>query len=92
LVASGEDDTQYEQELTVTIKELDEYDSTESAIIALAEFSGLGYETISALKATWLRAVKDDEEPYSRTRNLAEYTYDSKDADLLPPNKKGASS
>jgi hypothetical protein len=32
------------------------------------------------------------EEPYSRAKNLAEYTYNSNDADLLPQNEKGASS
>jgi hypothetical protein len=86
------DDMYYEQELSVTIKDLEEYESTEDAITTLAEFSGLGYEIIPALRATWLRAVKDGEEPYSRARNLAEYTYDSKDADLLPQFEKGTSS
>lgn len=81
-----------EEELTITLKDFEDYESPENAIIALAEFSGLGYEIIPALRATWLRAVRDDEEPYNRARNLAEYTYDSKDADLLPHNEKGASS
>jgi hypothetical protein len=86
------DDMYYEQELSTTIKDLEEYESTEDAITALAEFSGLGYEIIPALRATWLRAVKDGEDPYSRVKNMAEYTYNSKDADLLPQSKKGASS
>jgi hypothetical protein len=86
------DDIYYEQELSTTLKDLEEYESTEDAITALAEFSGLGYETIPALRATWLRAVKDNEDPYSRVKNLAEYTYDSKDADLLPQFEKGTSS
>lgn len=86
------EDIYYEQELSVTLKEFSEYDSTENAIIALAEFSGLSYDIIPALRATWLRAVRDGEDPYSRVKTLAEYTYDSKDADLLTPNKKGASS
>ena len=86
------DETDYEQELSITLGELEDYESPENAIIALAEFSGLGYEIIPALRASWLRAVREDEEPYSRARNLAEYTYDSKDADLLPHNEKGASS
>lgn len=86
------DDMYYEQELSTTLKDLEEYESTEDAITALAEFSGLGYEVIPALRATWLRAVKDNEDPYSRVKNVAEYTYDSKDADLLPQSKKGASS
>jgi hypothetical protein len=86
------DDIYYEQELSVTLKKIEEYESTEDAITALAEFSGLGYEIVPALRATWLRAVKDGEDPYSRVKNMAEYTYDSKDADLLPQSKKGASS
>jgi hypothetical protein len=86
------DDMYYEQELSVTIEELENYESSENAVLALAEFSGLGYEIIPALRASWLRAVKEGEEPYSRARNLAEYTYNSKDADLLPHNEKGASS
>ena len=86
------EDIYYEQELSVSLKELKDYESPETAIIALAEFSELGYEIIPALRASWLRAVKEDEEPYSRARNLAEYTYDSKDADLLTSNKNGASS
>jgi hypothetical protein len=86
------DDIYYEQELSVTLKKIEEYESTEDAITALAEFSGLGYEIVPALRATWLRAVKDGEDPYSRVKDMAEYTYDSKDADLLPQSKKGASS
>lgn len=85
------DDMYYEQELSVTLKDVEEYESIEDAITSLAEFSGLGYEVIPALRATWLRAVKDEEEPYSRARDMAEYTYDSRDADLLPRSEKGAS-
>ena len=86
------DDIYYKQELSVELKDFSEYDSPETAIIALAEFSGLGYEIIPALRASWLRGVDSGEEPYSRARNLAEYTYNSNDADLLPQNEKGASS
>lgn len=82
----------YDKELTVELRDLSEYESTELAIIALAEFSGLGYDIIPALRASWLRGVKENENPYSRAKSLAEYTYNSKDADLLPPNQKGASS
>jgi hypothetical protein len=82
----------YKEELSVELKDFSEYDSPETAIIALAEFSGLGYEIIPALRASWLRGVNSGEEPYSRARNLAEYTYNSNDADLLPQNEKGASS
>ena len=80
------------QELSVELKDFLEYESPETAIIALAEFSGLGYEIIPALRASWLRGVNNGDDPYSRAKNLAEYTYNSNDSDLLPQNEKGASS
>jgi hypothetical protein len=86
------DDIYYEQELSINLKDFSEYESPETAIIALAEFSGLGYEIIPALRASWLRGVSNGDDPYSRAKNLAEYTHNSSDADLLPQNKKGASS
>jgi hypothetical protein len=86
------DDIYYEQELSVTIKNLEEYESTEDAITALAEFSGFSYEAVTAMRASWLRGVKNGEEPYSRARNLAELGYNSIDADLLPVMEKGSSS
>jgi hypothetical protein len=76
-------------ELTVELKEEGEYSSPEHAIFALAEFSGAGYEIIPALKASWARAVKNDEKPFERAMNLAINLYNSNDADLLPAVKKG---
>lgn len=71
-------------ELTVTLKNPAEYESVEEAIVALAEFSGQGYEIIPALRATWKRAVNTDEKAFDRTFELATRLYDSKDNDLLP--------
>jgi len=76
-------------ELAVELKEENEYASPEHAIFALAEFSGMGYEIIPALRASWARAVKNDETPYKRAMNLATKLYNSNDADLLPADKKG---
>lgn len=63
--------------------ELD-YESPEHALIAFAELSGEGYEIIPALRAAWLRGVRDNESPFERAMVLASALYNSKDADLLP--------
>jgi starvation-inducible DNA-binding protein len=73
-----------EQALFVEIKPEDFYKNPEEVIFAMAEFSGLGYETIPAFRATWKRAVSDSENPFERVSKLATDLYDSKDADLLP--------
>jgi hypothetical protein len=73
-----------EGELTVEIKSYEEYDSPEEAVLALTEFSGLGYEVEPAFRASWLRAVRNGENPFKRASMLATMTYDSLDADLLP--------
>ncbi len=73
-----------EGELTVELKNYEEYESTEEAILGLTEYSGLGYDAEYAFKASWLRAVKNGEEPFKRAKNLADLAYDSMDADLLP--------
>ena len=78
-----------DNELTITLKSEAEYESSEDAILAFAEFSGLGYETIPAFRAAWLRAVRDGESPFDRTRELSTMLYDSRDADLLPAKKTG---
>ena len=70
--------------LTVELREEHEYESPEHAIIAMAELSGEGYEIIPALRAAWLRGIRDNESPFDRTAVLASALYDSKDADLLP--------
>jgi len=74
----------YDAELTVEIKDQEEYASIEEAILAMAEFSGFGYEIEPSLKAAWARGVKDNQNPFDRALDLAEYGYQSIDADLLP--------
>ena len=86
------DNLYYKEELSIELKEYSEYESPEEAILALAEFSGFGYESVTAMRAAWLRGVKNGEEPYSRAKNLAELGYNSIDADLLPVFEKGISS
>lgn len=71
-------------ELFIELRELDEYESAEHAIIELAEYSGLGYEIIPSLRASWKRGVDANENGFERARELAVMTYDSEDADLLP--------
>ncbi len=77
----------YSADLTVSILPEDEYESQEQAIFALAELSGLGYETIPAIRTAWVRAANKNENPFERAAVLASALYDSPDADLLP--KKG---
>ena len=78
----------YSEELTVELlPSSDDYESNEHAIHILAEFSGLGYEVIPAIRASWIRGLKNNENPYERAAVLASALYDSQDADLLP--KKG---
>jgi hypothetical protein len=73
-----------EAELQVELKDYSEYDSTEEAVLALVEYSGLGYEAEHAFRASWLRAVRNGEDPFRRTSLLASLAYESLDADLLP--------
>jgi hypothetical protein len=77
-----------EGELNVEIKSYEEYESPEEALFALTEFSGLGYEVEPAFRASWLRAVRNGENPFKRASMLASMTYDSLDADLLPKGEK----
>ena len=60
------------------------YETPEHAIFALAELSELGYDAIPALRAAWMRGVRDNESPFTRAAVLASALYASKDADLLP--------
>lgn len=85
LTASGAPD--YSAELSVDLLDEDDYESQEHAIHVLAEFSGLGYDVIPAIRASWMRGLKNEENPYERAATLASALYDSPDADLLP--KKG---
>jgi len=75
-------------ELDVELKEYSEYASTEEAILALAEYSDLGYDAEAPLRASWLRAVRNGEEPFKRAKMLADLGYDSLDADLLPKREE----
>ena len=88
VAAAAVDD--YAEELAVSLLGEDGYASTEDAIFALTEFSGLGYEAEPAVRAAWIRAVNSGQSPYQRALSVAEYTYDSSDADLLPRPEKGA--
>lgn len=72
------------EELYVEIMSEEEYQSPEHALVAFAEYSGLGYEVIPAFRAAWLRAVENNEVPFERAKDLAINLYSSKDADLLP--------
>jgi hypothetical protein len=83
IVASGVIDD-YESELSVVLLPETEYTSKEHAVLALAEFSGMGYEVIPALQAAWVRAERADENPFDRAKELAVAPQDSRDADLLP--------
>jgi hypothetical protein len=71
-------------ELIIALKEENEYQSPEHAIVAFAEYSGLGYEVIPAFRAAWIRAVDSHEVPFERAQELAINLYSSRDADLLP--------
>jgi hypothetical protein len=76
LLASAYADTQ----LSVELK----YETPEQAILALTELSGFGYDAEPAFRASWLRAVRNNEDPFKRASMLATMKYDSLDADLLP--------
>lgn len=69
---------------TVTLRPELDYESPEHALLAFAELSGQGYEIIPALRAAWLRGVRENESPFERAMVLASALYESKDADLLP--------
>jgi len=71
-------------ELVVSLKEENDYASSEQAILAIAELSGHGYEMIPAIRAAWLRGIRDKQSPFNRAVVLASALYDSPDSDLLP--------
>ena len=73
-----------EAQLLTELKEESEYDSPEEIIFSMTEFSGLGYEAEQAFRASWLRAIRNNDNPFKRVSLLASMTYDSLDADLLP--------
>ena len=74
----------YEQELSVELKNEKDYDYPEDAILALTEFSGYGYEAEPAIRASWLRAIRNGEDPFVRASLLASLGHSSLDGDLLP--------
>jgi len=74
----------YEQELNIDLLPEEDYSSPEEAILAMAEYSGFGYEAEHAVRASWLRAVRNGENPFKRASLLASLGYDSLDGDLLP--------
>jgi len=71
-----------------TILPEEEYSSPEHALFSLAEYSGLGHEIVPALRATWLRAVSEGDDPFARVTSLAVHTYHSPDSDLLPVQRE----
>ena len=74
--------------LEIALKSADEYGSPEHAMFSMAEYSGLGYEVIPALRGAWLRGVRDGDVPFQRAYELATKLYNSQDADLLPRKSK----
>lgn len=76
--------------LQVALKSADQYGSPEHAIYSMAEYSGLGYEVIPALRGAWLRGVRDGDVPFERAYELATKLYEGRDADLLPKKKRKA--
>lgn len=64
----------------------EDYESPEHAIVAMAELSKLSYDGIPALRAAWMRGVRDNESPFDRAAVLASALDKSKDSDLLPKN------
>jgi hypothetical protein len=73
-----------EAELYVELPEENTFESADEAIVAFTEFAGLGYEAEPSFKASWLRAVRNGENPYTRAKMLATLGDKSLDADLLP--------
>jgi hypothetical protein len=74
----------YQEELEMQLGNEEDYESPEEAILAMAEYSGYGYEAEHALRASWLRAVRNGENPFKRASLLASLGTESLDADLLP--------
>lgn len=83
-------DVDYEEELSVSLGSKEDYFHPEDAIVAMAEFSGYGYEAEEAIRASWLRAVRAGGDPFTRASMLAMHGKFSIDADLLPNSEKGS--
>jgi hypothetical protein len=71
----------------IAIQDESFYATPEHAIFAITAYAGLGFESIPAFRAAWLRAVRENDNPFERTKSLAVDLYSAHDADLLP--KKG---
>lgn len=82
LKADASDD--YSEELFVVLLDDPSVLSPEEFVLSVTEYLGLGYEAESAVRAVWMRAVNAGESPYSRLKSVAEYAFESNDADLLP--------
>ncbi len=78
----------YQQELEANIGNAEDYPNPEDAILALTEYSNLGYEAEHAIRASWLRAVRNGEDPFKRAALLASLGEESLDADLLPADEE----
>ena len=72
------------RDLVAEIKPESAYSSPEDAIYSLAEYSGMGYEVVPALRAVWKRAIDNYEPPFNRAVEFATKLYVSRDSDLLP--------
>jgi hypothetical protein len=73
-----------DQELNVELKNREDYEYAEDAILAMTEYSGYGYEAEPAIRASWLRAVRNGDDPFLRAGMLAVMGQDSLDGNLLP--------
>jgi hypothetical protein len=78
----------FDQELSISLGSKEDYNSPEDAILAMAEFSGAGYEAEDAIRASWLRAVRAGGDPFRRASLLALHGELSLDADLLPSSEE----
>ena len=81
-----------EDEIKVRNLESNTFSTTQEAIVALTELSGLGDEAEFGIKAAWMRALSEGNDPYTRAYELAVKTYDSRDADLLPVREESVES
>jgi hypothetical protein len=79
----------YEQELNIELKDKEDYLYPEDAILAMAEYSGYGYEAEEAIRASWLRGVRNGDDPFLRASLLASLGHQSLDGDLLPEFEEG---
>jgi hypothetical protein len=77
-------DSYLDEQLAVVSPLETNFSSPEHAIFSLAESSTLGYDAIPAIRAAWLRGVRDEESAFDRARDLAVNLYESRDSDLLP--------